>query len=223
MYERFLGVLGRERRVFALDTPGYGLSDPPSEQPEIELYASAMEDFSKVMGLNQVDLIGYHTGSFIATELANVQPDLVRRLVLVSAPIFYENDHHEIRDTNGPIVLTEDGSHLSSIWQRAIHWSMEGRTLEQLARIFPDRIRAPERMQSRYYRVSEFDMEGGLKALTQPILILNPEDDVVKETARARGMATHPESQFRDLPGWNHGFLDLHTEEFAEITSAFLK
>jgi pimeloyl-ACP methyl ester carboxylesterase len=223
MYERFLGVLGCERHVFALDTPGYGLSDPPQEQPEYEVYAGAVADFVKGIGLHQVDLIGYHTGSFIATELANAQPDLVRRLVLVSAPIFYADDRHEIRDTNGPIVLTEDGSHLSSIWQRAIHWSMEGRTLEQVARVFPDRIRSPERMQRRYYEASEFDMEGGLKALTQAVLILNPEDDVVKETARAKGMATHAQSQFLDLPGWSHGFLDLHTEEFAEITRAFLQ
>lgn len=223
IFERFLSVMGRERHVFALDTPGYGLSDPPSEQPEIDVYAGAMADFAKAMNLESIDLIGYHTGSFIATELANTHPDLVRRLVLVSAPVFYADDKHAIRGTYGPIELTEDGSHLSALWQRAIHWGMEGRTLEQLARIFPDRIRAPERMQWGYFAVSEFEMSAGLKALTQPVLILNPEDDVEKETERARGIPTHPDSDFVELPGWGHGFLDLYTEKFAGIVRDYLQ
>ena len=76
------------RRVMAMDTPGYGRSDPPPEpQPMIELAGTAADALDALgygaNGQGAVDVIGYHTGTFIASELAVIRPDLVRRLVLV--------------------------------------------------------------------------------------------------------------------------------------------
>jgi pimeloyl-ACP methyl ester carboxylesterase len=37
------------------------------------------------IGLEQIDLLGYSIGSFVAQEIALVRPDLVHRLVLASS------------------------------------------------------------------------------------------------------------------------------------------
>jgi len=71
-----------ERRVIAFDTPGFGLSDPPPAPLSMAEYADSFAD-----ALNaQVDVLGYHTGAYLAAELAIARPDLVRRVILSGIP-----------------------------------------------------------------------------------------------------------------------------------------
>ena len=58
--------------------------------------------------------------------------------------------------------------------------------------------------------------------VAQPILIFNPEDDLVDFTPRAKPLLKNPASRIHDLPGWSHGFLDLKTAEVAKIVRDFL-
>ena len=90
-YRDFMLEMSKDRRVMAMDTPGYGRSDPPPEpQPMIELAGTAADALDALgygaNGQGAVDVIGYHTGTFIAAELAVIRPDLVRRLVLPGIP-----------------------------------------------------------------------------------------------------------------------------------------
>jgi hypothetical protein len=63
-------------------------------------------------------------------------------------------------------------------------------------------------------------MVGSPRGVRQPILILNPGDDLDVQTRRAQGLASN--SRILELPGWGHGFLDAHTEEAATLARAFL-
>ena len=56
---------------------------------------------------------------------------------------------------------------------------------------------------------------------SQPILVLNPEDDLHVYTSRIGPYFKN--GKVHDLPGWNHGFLDAKTEEAAAIVRGFLK
>jgi hypothetical protein len=56
----------------------------------------------------------------------------------------------------------------------------------------------------------------------KPILVLNPEDDLVEQTARIKPLLRYPQSRFVDLPGWAHGLLDVKTDETAAIAHGFL-
>jgi pimeloyl-ACP methyl ester carboxylesterase len=92
-FKLFLPEIGRDRRAVAIDTPGYGESDPPPEPQPIEALAAAMADALEALGLGsggagQVDVLGVHTGSLIAGELAVQRPDLVRRVILSGVPLF---------------------------------------------------------------------------------------------------------------------------------------
>ena len=87
IFEPLLRAMGADRRTIAPDTPGFGYSDPPAAPPEIADYAGAMIAVLDQLGIEQADVMGYHTGAATAAELALNYPKRVRHVVMVSAPI----------------------------------------------------------------------------------------------------------------------------------------
>lgn len=78
----FEPLVARGIRFVAIDTPGFGFSDPTPSIPTVEQWAPSIAAVLDHLGLDQVDALGHHTGSLIATELALQYPRRVRRLVL---------------------------------------------------------------------------------------------------------------------------------------------
>jgi pimeloyl-ACP methyl ester carboxylesterase len=71
------------RHAFAPDTPGNGDSAPLTiGEPSLIDYADAFVRALDALGLERVDLYGFHTGAHIAIELALARPDRVGGLVL---------------------------------------------------------------------------------------------------------------------------------------------
>jgi pimeloyl-ACP methyl ester carboxylesterase len=87
LFQKFLPLMGTDRSVYAPDLPGDGESDAPPAPPSIADYAGALADFLADLRFRQVDLLGFHVGAAIATELAVSRASVVRRLVLVGVPI----------------------------------------------------------------------------------------------------------------------------------------
>jgi pimeloyl-ACP methyl ester carboxylesterase len=78
--------LARERRVLALDLPGFGLTPEPSDgEISISGYGRCVDAFCERLGLGQVDMVGNSMGGFVAAEVAIQFGQRVSRLVLVSA------------------------------------------------------------------------------------------------------------------------------------------
>jgi pimeloyl-ACP methyl ester carboxylesterase len=84
-FARFLPEIADDRSVYAPDLPGCGESDPAPALSYTES-AAAVLDLAKDLRLRQIDLLGMRFGAGVALELAASNPELVRRLVLVSAP-----------------------------------------------------------------------------------------------------------------------------------------
>jgi pimeloyl-ACP methyl ester carboxylesterase len=112
--ENLIAALGETRAVIAPDTPGNGDSTKlPLDAPEIADYASATLEFLDALGLATVDVYGSHTGASIATELAILAPDRVRRVVLDGVGIFSEEERTEYLANYAPEVTPDlTGSHL---------------------------------------------------------------------------------------------------------------
>ncbi len=220
IYETFLGEIGADRVAVAADTPGFGDSDPPPTVPGIEDYAGAMGDLIDTLGFDTVDLVGYHTGSMIATELALQRPEQVRRLVLISAPIYTAAELAEAHAHFAPVKLTRDGSHLVGPWTGHVRWAMPGWTLDHVATQFPDALRRPAISWWGHNAAFTYPLSEKLPNVAQPILVLNPEDDLHTKTQRAKALIG--ENTLKELPGWGHGFLDIHTQAAADIMRSFL-
>jgi len=222
IYEPLLSIMGMDRFAVAVDTPGFGLSDSPPSQPSIADYANAMGDVIDALGLGRVDVMGYHTGSETCIELARQRPKQIRRIVMVSAPHWTEEERVLLLSSAQAPEIHEDGIHLTEWWQESVYWSMEGRTLDMLARVFPARVRNPHIMHWGHRAAYGYSLQKMLPEVDKPILVLNPEDDLWEKTPFIRPYLRHSASRIQDLPGWNHGFLDVKTIETANLLKAFL-
>ena len=80
-----LPVFASERRVIAVDLPGFGHSPMPSGDISISGYARLLDGLMDQLGLDAAGVVGNSMGGFIAAELAIAFPQRVERLVLVSA------------------------------------------------------------------------------------------------------------------------------------------
>jgi pimeloyl-ACP methyl ester carboxylesterase len=75
----------RERRVIALDLPGFGLSPMPRGEVTIPGYGRTVNALCDHLGIGVVELVGNSMGGFISAEVAIQFPQRVDRLILVSA------------------------------------------------------------------------------------------------------------------------------------------
>jgi pimeloyl-ACP methyl ester carboxylesterase len=80
-----LPVFASERRVIALDLPGFGHSPMPSREISIAGYARILDELMGKLGVDAAAFVGNSMGGFISAELAISFPQRVERLVLVSA------------------------------------------------------------------------------------------------------------------------------------------
>ena len=77
--------LAQERRVIALDLPGFGDSELPAGRITISGYADTIVALGVALGLEQpVDVIGNSMGGFIAAEIGINHADFANQLVLCS-------------------------------------------------------------------------------------------------------------------------------------------
>jgi pimeloyl-ACP methyl ester carboxylesterase len=88
-----LPMFAAERRVIAMDLPGFGHSPMPSEPISISAYARLLDNLLDALGVGAAALVGNSMGGFISAELAIAFPQRVERLVLVSAAGISTYDH----------------------------------------------------------------------------------------------------------------------------------
>lgn len=223
VYENWLNEIGKDRLALAPDTPGFGGSDATPTQPQIKDYAAAMIRFMDELKLPTVDLMGYHTGSMTAVEMAHAYPSRVRKVVMISAPFLTPKDRQQYAETLHGEVPTFD-----QLLERTLaNWRKNGKGL---FRDVPtdDRYIDFSLDRMRRYRIAEWghraafahDFSGAFAATKQPILLLNPDDDLREQTLTAPQY--NSAAKIRNLPGWTHGHLDAHTVEMANIVREFL-
>jgi pimeloyl-ACP methyl ester carboxylesterase len=75
----------QERRVIALDLPGFGLSPMPRDQITISGYGRTVEALCDRLALGRVDIVGNSMGGYIGAEVTIQFPQRVDQLLLVSA------------------------------------------------------------------------------------------------------------------------------------------
>ncbi len=219
-YGALLAEMARDRFVVAPDTPGFGESDQPPSAPEIADYAAAMGDFLDALGVAVADIAGNHTGSKITVELALQRPALVRSLVLFSAPIYTDKELAAQKAHYGRAEIEPDGSHLQRRWKWMMQHRMSGAPLTLLQRDIMETLRGGETAGWGHRAAFNYHHRESLPRLIQPVLVLNPQDDLHEQTARAADLITN--GRVHDLPGWSHGFLEMNAAETAAILREFL-
>jgi pimeloyl-ACP methyl ester carboxylesterase len=202
MFSELLPVLGRDRVIYAPDTPGYGESDAPPTVIELGGYADALHDALGELK-EPVDLVGYHTGALIAAEYAARYPKDVRRLVLISMPMFSAEQRSRLNTTT---LLTADGSHLLGEWRSTMSVRPAGQTLEQAARIVAEKQRAGVRAGWAMAAVAGYEPENRLRMIRAPTTVIRPQDGLWDASAAAAALI--PGAVLVDAPQWRFGLFD---------------
>jgi pimeloyl-ACP methyl ester carboxylesterase len=85
MFGPTLAALAQKRQVIAVDLQGHGRTALGDSEMSLPRMGDDMAVILKELGYKQVDAMGYSMGGGVAFRLAAQHPELVRRLVLVSA------------------------------------------------------------------------------------------------------------------------------------------
>jgi pimeloyl-ACP methyl ester carboxylesterase len=209
-------------RSIAVDTPGYGMSDPAPGQPSIGDLAENLTPVIDYLKLSRVILVGHHTGSLIAASFAAHHRERVVALILHGVPYFTAAETAAILAKGGyDRTPRDDGSHMSK-W-----YTYRSPALP------PD---TPENLRSRtwmllemymmgpdigHYAVYHYDMTQDAKAITAPTLILSDSGDMV-HAADLRLLALRPDFQLRVFSAESGNAMMNNPARWAAIVGAYI-
>lgn len=215
-----------DRPLVLPDRIGFGDSDELTGPISIEQAAAATLEALGGLGINRFDVVGIHTGSNEAIELATAQPDRVRRIGVVGIPAFNDEERAAF-SSEGPPPLKPDGSHLLDTWslvQRpdlqppvdGVRW-----TVEDVNRQAVLSLRAGPAKWWMHNAVRQHRTVERMREVRQPFLVLAPHDDVWAETQRALPeLPRH--AQVVELPHMAYEAFTLHAEVLADEIRSFL-
>jgi pimeloyl-ACP methyl ester carboxylesterase len=115
-----MAVLAERFTCFALDTPGFGGSDPlPGETLKVSDLAGATAAAMTALSLPPCRVYGTHTGAAIALELGVGWPDQATGLVLEGVPMFTQAEIDVLFvGYFAPMIPDPLGGHLTQTWMR---------------------------------------------------------------------------------------------------------
>ena len=221
IFDRLSRMLGKDRSVYAPDLPGFGESDAPPSRAGIADYAGALADFCDSMRFRQIDVLGAHSGSFVAAELALVRSSLVRRLVCIGMPLASDAEREAFRRAPWPLPPVEDGGHLLIEWQRTLQGRRPGESLEESARALAEKLGNGPHAWWGLAAALEYPARERLGRLTQPTMLVRLRDEWWEATHRARELL--PRARLLELPELGAEALALPPATLANALRDFLR
>lgn len=220
-YARVLPLLGARRRAIAIDTAGFGESDPVAA-PGIEAWADAALQLLDAIGVVRAHVVGHHTGGVIAVELASRAPKRVASLVLSSTPYTSESFRRARaeRPAIDAVAPSDDGSHLAALWQKRQPFYPQGRP-ELLQAFVADALKVGGDVEAGHRAVASYRMEDRIAALKMPVLILHAADDPFAAPHLAEWRHLLPAAQVVTIEG-GVPLPDQCPREFAAAVLAFV-
>jgi pimeloyl-ACP methyl ester carboxylesterase len=226
-------ALAGSRRVITFDYAGVGGSSGVTADT-IEQTARDTIAFIAALGLDQVDLVGFSIGSFVAQEITLRRPALVRRLVLASsAPQGAAGMHGWAPAVIGAIGTpqTSPEEYLGVFFAPSTASQQAGK--EALGRMYArkdDRDTATDwaTSQAQYdavccWGIPDHAALERVSAIDVPVFVANGDSDPMILPQYSHLLAgLIPQARLKIYPDAAHGFLFQHHAEFAADVAAFL-
>lgn len=151
--------------TFAYDLKGHGYSSKPNNVYDIEGYVEQLEGFLKALNLQKVSLFGLSIGGWISTKFTIRHPEMVDRLIVMSAwgrPREVETPESEERMKEALVHRLK---------------SVENPSFEGIDKVFETLIADPkDRMQDLLtLRLRVYQQEGMVEAMKNVFMGISPE------------------------------------------------
>ncbi len=204
-----LPALARDRRVIAFEQQGCGrTADIPDRPFSFEQSADDTVAFLEHLHINRADLFGFSNGASIALHVAVRRPQVVRKLVVITAlmkrvwadPQFWKS-MKTARPDAMPAVLRE-----------------------AYLKVAPH----PENLESFFYkacnRMRDFKdvPDHAIGSITAPTLVIGSDRDVMRPESAVALFRLLPHAQLAILPGTEHMEIPSRTNILVPMIEAFL-
>jgi len=98
-------LINKNYSLYFLDLPGFGQSQIPNSNYDIDDYKKIVYEFVKKLGLKNINLIGHSFGGSISIKIASENPIFLEKLILVNASgIRYSSTPKKIKTLLAKIV-----------------------------------------------------------------------------------------------------------------------
>ena len=228
-----IDALSSSRRVVAFDNVGVGGSSGTTPH-RIDQMAIDSIEFVTALELEQIDLLGFSIGSFVAQEIALTRPALLRKVILASsAPQGAAGMHGwapEVIDAVGK-PEPDPAGYLRVFFAESA--SSRGAGQQALQRIFgpnsdPDQPTTWQTREAQYDAVCDWGIPDHsllqrVSAIDMPVFVANGDSDPMilpRYSYLLAGLL--PDARLKIYPDSAHGFLFQHAAEFAADVGAFL-
>jgi pimeloyl-ACP methyl ester carboxylesterase len=229
-----IDALAENRRIVAFDYAGVGGSTGQTDHTIAEMARGAIA-FLDALQLDEVDLLGFSIGSFVAQDVTLTRPALVRRLVLASsAPQGAAGMHgwaKEVMDAVGKPKTGPEG--VLAVFFAPSATSQEAGK-QSLQRIYGARTEDRDIDTTWATRVAQYDavcswgepnhaLLQRVSAIDCQVFIANGDSDPMILPHYSHLLAgLIAQAKVKIYPDSAHGFLFQHATEFAADVEAFL-
>jgi len=229
-YRLVVPYLRDRARVISVDLMGYGDSDAPPQPYDIATHAVRVHELLQQLNVENLCIVGHHTGGNVAIEVAAQFPEAVERVVL-SGPAFVldEGERNELVTKMSAIqypTAAADGSHLMPIWNEGLTSSFDVPRIpssepELLADFFLEQIKVGPRRKEAHIAAFSHLAAPALAKVSAPILIIVGDEDMWVCRRWQEMLDVQPGARLVRLPTAGEA-PRLFPEKFAELIASHL-
>jgi len=228
---RVIDGIAARHRVIAFDNRGIGASKG-STPTSVAAMARDAVTFIRALGFDQVDLLGFSLGGFVAQVIAQEEPQLVRKLVLAGTGPAGGDGIDKVTPitiramVKGWLTFKDPKTYL--FFTRTSNGKTAAREfLKRLKERQDDRDKAISviafRAQLKAIHAWAKQQPSDLSSIRQPVLVANGERDLMVPTSNSVDLARRlPKARLTLYPDAGHGGVFQYHGEFVDEVLEFL-
>jgi pimeloyl-ACP methyl ester carboxylesterase len=186
-------ALAHQRRVIALDLPGFGASFNPRPHFSVEQYAASVRDVMNALRIDHAAVAGFSFGCLVSAALARAEPSRITHLVTVNSPGIGPASPLAVSITQALSALTVRTGLRNGALESLRQLQLYNTALidDDLVELMMSNVKATRYVSRKFSRFA--NNAEVLREVRQPTLILIGREDIYRQHGLEEALRTIPE------------------------------